>query len=97
MLTANHIGIEPKLIHTTMRTEKFMSERMLIREKYRGKKVIFGVDKAHRLTGVNLKLNAIRKYLSLNPSLRKKLVLVQILEKSRHCSEEAANATFQDV
>jgi trehalose-6-phosphate synthase len=76
MLTVNHIGIEPKLIHSTMKSEYFLSEKMKLSERYKRKKVIFGIEKSHKLTGVNLKLNAIRKYLSLHPNLRHKIVLV---------------------
>ena len=53
-------------------------------ERYKHKKVILGIDRSHPLSGINLKLNAFRKFLYDNPSYANKVVLIQVLLESRH-------------
>jgi trehalose-6-phosphate synthase len=96
-LKVHHIGIEPKLIHTTMKSKKFLSEKLRFSERYKNKKVIFGIDKSHKLTGVNLKLNVIRKHLELHPHLRRKVKLIQMVEASRHCSQETTDQQIEEL
>ncbi|KAL5813923.1 hypothetical protein ACOSQ4_024564 [Xanthoceras sorbifolium] len=68
-----------------------------IREQFRGKKLILGVDDMDIFKGISLKLLAMEQLLQQNPQLSGKLVLVQIVNPARSTGkdvEEAKRETY---
>jgi len=60
----SHVSIEPPLIEAALRNPKTIELADAYRVKYKGKKVIVGVDVCQRLSGVVLKLAAFEKLLT---------------------------------
>lgn len=77
------IGIEPGELEQMAATEEAMAELRALRERFRGKQVIVGVDRLDYTKGIPQKLLAFEELLDNNPELRDRVVLVQVASPSR--------------
>ncbi len=77
------IGIEPDEIAEVARRPEVEAELEELRESYRGRKVVLGVDRLDYTKGLPQKLIAFEEMLEKNPDLRDKVVLIQIASPSR--------------
>jgi trehalose-6-phosphate synthase len=67
-----------------METSDFAEKLQELEAKFRGQHVLLGLDRLHSLSGVQLKLSAFNEILSETRMSRSDLVMVQVLQSSRH-------------
>ena len=72
------IGIDVFNINQQVKNEKTLQWRELIRDRWKGKKLIVGRDQFDRIRGLDKKLLAFERFLRDNPEYIDKVVLVQI-------------------
>ncbi len=77
------IGIEPDEIAAVARKAACRAELSELRESYRGRKVVLGVDRLDYTKGLPQKLIAFEELLEQNPDLRDTVVFIQIAAPSR--------------
>ncbi len=77
------IGIEPEEIEEIGRRPESVAEFDELRERYRGRTVILGVDRLDYTKGLPQKLIAFEELLEKNPELADKVVFIQIASPSR--------------
>ncbi|MEZ4236939.1 MAG: bifunctional alpha,alpha-trehalose-phosphate synthase (UDP-forming)/trehalose-phosphatase [Myxococcota bacterium] len=77
------IGIEPDEIASLATSEEAVAQYAELRERYRGKRVILGVDRLDHTKGIPQRLLAFEELLRDHPELRDEVVLVQIASPSR--------------
>jgi trehalose 6-phosphate synthase/phosphatase len=77
------IGIEPEEIEEIARRPEIAAEYSALRERYRGRTVILGVDRLDYTKGLPQKLVAFEELLEKNPELADKVVFIQIASPSR--------------
>ena len=77
------IGIEPEEIEEIGRRPETIAEFDELRERYRGRTVILGVDRLDYTKGLPQKLVAFEELLEKNPELADKVVFIQIASPSR--------------
>mmetsp|Transcript_28100 Transcript_28100/g.27803 ORF Transcript_28100/g.27803 Transcript_28100/m.27803 type:complete len:566 (+) Transcript_28100:692-2389(+) len=86
MIRIGHLGIEPRVIQEALQTEEFKNIQKELNIKYKGKKVLLGIDPLHVLSGITLKLNAFREALRSRINFVNKAVLLQILTEAKTVS-----------
>lgn len=77
-------GIEPELYSETLQMASVKKQIEELRDKFSGKKVIFGCDPLESSRGLVQKFEAFEGFLTSNPSWKGKVVLVQMCPKSQH-------------
>ncbi|XP_024987489.1 probable alpha,alpha-trehalose-phosphate synthase [UDP-forming] 10 isoform X1 [Cynara cardunculus var. scolymus] len=66
-----------------------------IAERFKGKKLIVGVDDMDIFKGISLKLLAFEYLLQMHPALRDKLVLIQIVNPARSAGKDVQEAKME--
>jgi len=64
IVTMSHVSVEPDKLDKLLALKEVQDRAAELREKYKGRKIIVGVDVCHRLSGVSLKLAAMDKLLT---------------------------------
>ncbi|HLU67273.1 MAG TPA: bifunctional alpha,alpha-trehalose-phosphate synthase (UDP-forming)/trehalose-phosphatase [Kofleriaceae bacterium] len=77
------IGIEPDEIEEVARRPEVVAEYEELVRRYRGRKVVLGVDRLDYTKGLPQKLLAFEEMLERNPDLRDQVVFIQIAAPSR--------------
>ncbi|KAJ3129120.1 Trehalose-6-P synthase/phosphatase complex synthase subunit [Nowakowskiella sp. JEL0407] len=82
------IGIDPFKFTEGVKNEKIAARIDRLKEKFKGFKIIVGVDRLDYIKGVPQKLHALELFLSKHPEWQEKVVLVQVAVPSRQDVEE---------
>lgn len=77
------IGIDPERFLSHLSTEKVQNRILQLREKFRGKKVLVGIDRLDYVKGVPQKLHAFENFLQGHPEWVGRAVLVQLAIPTR--------------
>ena len=77
------IGIDPGRFTSALRTNEVQVHINELRERFRGRKVMLGVDRLDMIKGIPHKLLAFEKFLSENPDWANKVILIQIAVPTR--------------
>jgi trehalose-6-phosphate synthase len=85
------IGIEPAEFHTRLWKKTVQDSIRSMKDKFRGEKVIVGVDRLDCIKGLPQKLLAFERFLEKNPSWVGKATLVQVVVPSRDGLESHKN------
>ncbi|KAG8965373.1 Trehalose-6-P synthase/phosphatase complex synthase subunit [Tulasnella sp. 408] len=85
------IGIDPEQFVNGLQTEPVMKKLKAFEDRFKGVKVIVGVDRLDYIKGVPQKLHALEVFLSQHPEWVGKVVLVQLAVPSRGDVEEYQN------
>ncbi|KAG9038736.1 Trehalose-6-P synthase/phosphatase complex synthase subunit [Tulasnella sp. UAMH 9824] len=85
------IGIDPEQFVNGLQTEPVLKKLHAFEERFKGVKVIVGVDRLDYIKGVPQKLHALEVFLSQHPEWVGKVVLVQLAVPSRGDVEEYQN------
>ncbi|KAJ3049258.1 threalose-6-phosphate phosphatase [Rhizophlyctis rosea] len=72
------IGIDVGRVLERRKSPGVLEKMAAIREMYAGKKIIIGRDKLDHIKGVQHKLNAFEKFLTLYPQWQNQVVLIQV-------------------
>ncbi|KAG5407901.1 hypothetical protein IGI04_014020 [Brassica rapa subsp. trilocularis] len=94
------IGIQMGRLESVLNLPATAEKLKEIQEKYRGKKVILGVDDMDIFKGLSLKILAVEHLLQQYPSMQGKLVLIQIVNPARGSGkdvQEAKKETYYNV
>ena len=88
-ITSTPVGIDVFALKDHLRRDKVLKWRRLIKQRWRGKKLIVCRDQFDRIRGLNKKMLAYERFLRENPKYIEKIVLVQIcLGKSQDDESE---------
>lgn len=82
------IGIDPKEIEAAKARPEVEDEYAQLRAQYAGKKVVLGVDRLDYTKGLPQKLLAFEELLERDPSIRERVVFIQVAAPSRSGVEE---------
>ncbi|KAJ3282888.1 Trehalose-6-P synthase/phosphatase complex synthase subunit [Borealophlyctis nickersoniae] len=82
------IGIDPVKFTEGLNSERIQKRIAALEEKFKGMKLIVGVDRLDYIKGVPQKLHALELFLSKHPEWIEKVVLVQVAVPSRQDVEE---------
>ncbi|KAK9390479.1 glycosyl transferase [Lipomyces mesembrius] len=85
------IGIDPDKFTEALKTEKVQKRIAQLEAKFKGVKLIVGVDRLDYIKGVPQKLHALEVFLTEHPEWIGKVVLVQVAVPSRQDVEEYQN------
>ncbi|KAG0294224.1 Trehalose-6-P synthase/phosphatase complex synthase subunit [Dissophora globulifera] len=85
------IGIDPEKFADGLKETAVTNRIQSLREKFKGVKLIVGVDRLDYIKGVPQKLHALEVFLSEHPEWIGKVVLVQVAVPSREDVEEYQN------
>ncbi|KAF8945913.1 Trehalose-6-P synthase/phosphatase complex synthase subunit [Haplosporangium gracile] len=85
------IGIDPEKFAEGLKEPSVINRIQSLREKFKGVKLIVGVDRLDYIKGVPQKLHALEVFLSEHPEWIGKVVLVQVAVPSRQDVEEYQN------
>ncbi|KAK4779970.1 hypothetical protein SAY87_016076 [Trapa incisa] len=77
------VGVHMGRLESVLNLPATSTKLKEIREKFKGKKVILGVDDMDIFKGISLKFLALEQLLQQNTQLRRKVVLVQIVNPAR--------------
>ena len=77
------IGIDPGRFTSAIRTDEVQEHIRELRERFRGRKVMLGVDRLDMIKGIPHKLLAFEKFLNENPEWKDKVNLIQIAVPTR--------------
>jgi trehalose 6-phosphate synthase/phosphatase len=88
MLRVREVCIEVEVIKKVTQSPEFFSLTQSLKNKYKGYKVLLGVDNMHELSGILLKLNAFKKFLETSG---KDFVLLQYLTKPKITNGKECN------
>ncbi|VVA91594.1 unnamed protein product [Arabis nemorensis] len=78
------IGIDPDRFIRTCKLPEVIQQMNELKERFAGKKVIFGVDRLDMIKGIPQKFLGFEKFLEENPNWHDKIVLVQIAVPTRN-------------
>lgn len=85
------IGIDPEKFDEGMRKENVKKRIAVLEDKFKGVKLMVGVDRLDYIKGVPQKLHALEVFLTDHPEWIGKVVLVQVAVPSRQDVEEYQN------
>ncbi|OUS42733.1 glycosyltransferase family 20-domain-containing protein [Ostreococcus tauri] len=77
------IGIDPSRFTAALRTDQVQDHIKELQERFRGRKVMLGVDRLDMIKGIPHKLLAFEKFLIENPEWKDKCCLIQIAVPTR--------------
>jgi trehalose 6-phosphate synthase/phosphatase len=83
-LEAFPISIDFKKFNSAYSTPKVTGERNKIRNLYKGKKIIFSVDRLDYTKGIIYRLRGYARFLKNNPEWKEKVVFILIAVPTRH-------------
>ncbi|KAL3644523.1 putative alpha,alpha-trehalose-phosphate synthase [UDP-forming] 9 [Castilleja foliolosa] len=86
-----HMGRQENVLNLPSTVEKFEE----IREIFKGKKIILGVDDMDIFKGISLKLLAFEQLLRQHKEFRGKLVLVQIVNPARSSGKDVIETKYE--
>lgn len=86
------VGIHMGQIESALNHPSSSAKVKEIKEKFRGKKIILGVDDMDIFKGISLKLLAMELLLQQHPEFRGQLVLVQIINPARSTGKDVQEA-----
>ncbi|KAJ3072177.1 threalose-6-phosphate phosphatase, partial [Quaeritorhiza haematococci] len=72
------IGIDIQRVESRRKTKAVLDKMAAIRDMYPNRKIIIGRDKLDHIKGVQHKLNAFEKFLTLYPEWQNRVVLLQV-------------------
>ncbi|KAJ5550234.1 hypothetical protein N7461_004932 [Penicillium sp. DV-2018c] len=82
------VGIDPQKFTETLQNPEVQERIQTLKERYKGIKVIVGVDRLDHIKGLTQKLNCFDAFLDDHPELQNKVVLIQIAVPSREDVKE---------
>lgn len=85
------IGIDPSKFEDGLKQPKVQERMAMLESKFKGVKLIVGVDRLDYIKGVPQKLHALEVFLCEHPEWIGKVVLVQVAVPSRQDVEEYQN------
>ncbi|KAJ5118331.1 hypothetical protein N7526_009968 [Penicillium atrosanguineum] len=86
------VGIDPQKFTDTLRRPEVQERIKSLKERYKGMKVIVGIDRLDHIKGLTQKLKGFDYFLDDHPELRTKVVLIQVAVPSREDVKE-----YQDL
>ncbi|KAG6502046.1 hypothetical protein ZIOFF_041933 [Zingiber officinale] len=86
------VGVHIGRLHSLLNQPETISKVQEIEEKFKGKKLLLGVDDMDIFKGISLKLLALELLLERSPSLRGNVVLVQIVNPARSTGKDVKEA-----
>lgn len=86
------VGIDPQKFTDALQTDDVRRRIRELRERYKGVKVILGVDRLDHIKGLPQKLKGYDRFLEEHPELQNKVVLIQVAVPSREDVKE-----YQDL
>lgn len=86
------VGIDPQKFTDALQTPEVQERISTLKERYKGMKVIVGVDRLDFIKGLTQKLKGFDSFLDDHPELRNKVVLIQVAVPSREDVKE-----YQDL
>lgn len=100
IVTMSHVSIETERFDVILNNPETAIKAQLIKDKYKGRKIILGIDVCQRLSGIALKLAGYEKLLSeYNTAEKKGLVLIQraIRQGSRVEDETVTSSDIRGI
>lgn len=82
------VGIDPQKFTGTLQKPEVQERINTLEERYKGMKVIVGVDRLDYIKGLTQKLKGFDSFLDDHPELRNKVVLIQVAVPSREDVKE---------
>ncbi|KAJ5886073.1 uncharacterized protein N7473_008747 [Penicillium subrubescens] len=82
------VGIDPHKFADTLQKQEVQDRIKTLEERYKGMKVIVGVDRLDYIKGLTQKLKGFDSFLDDHPELRNKVVLIQVAVPSREDVKE---------
>ncbi|XP_020253331.1 probable alpha,alpha-trehalose-phosphate synthase [UDP-forming] 9 [Asparagus officinalis] len=89
------IGVHIGRIQLVLNLPITISKVQEIEQKFKGKKLILGVDDLDIFKGISLKLEGFELFLERNPALRGQIVLVQIINPARSTGKNYTEARIE--
>ncbi|RAH69044.1 trehalose-6-phosphate synthase [Aspergillus aculeatinus CBS 121060] len=86
------VGIDPQKFADSQANEDVQKRIKELQERYKGMKIIIGVDRLDHIKGLTQKLKAYDTFLDQHPELSNKVVLIQVAVPSREDVKE-----YQDL
>lgn len=86
------MGIDPQKFSDTLQKQEVQDRIRTLEERYKGMKIIVGVDRLDYIKGLTQKLKGFDSFLENYPELRNKVVLIQVAVPSREDVKE-----YQDL
>lgn len=82
------VGIDPQKFTDALQKPEVQERIKSLRERYKGVKVIVGVDRLDHIKGLTQKLKSFDAFLDDHPELQNKIVLIQVAVPSREDVKE---------
>ena len=82
------VGIDPQKFADTQKNPAVIKRIQELEEKYKGMKVVIGVDRLDYIKGLTLKLKAYDEFLDRHKDIQNKVVLIQVAVPSREDVKE---------
>jgi trehalose 6-phosphate synthase len=82
------VGIDPQKFAETLQKQEVQDRIKTLEERYKGMKVIVGVDRLDYIKGLTQKLKGFDSFLDDHPELCNKVVLIQVAVPSREDVKE---------
>lgn len=86
------MGIDPQKFTDALQSDDVKRRIRELQERYKGVKVILGVDRLDHIKGLPQKLKGYDRFLEEHPELQNKVVLIQVAVPSREDVKE-----YQDL
>ncbi|KAJ5378089.1 uncharacterized protein N7496_005498 [Penicillium cataractarum] len=86
------VGIDPQKFADTLQKPEVQDRIKTLEDRYKGVKVILGIDRLDYIKGLTQKLKGFDSFLDDHPELRNKVVLIQVAVPSREDVKE-----YQDL
>lgn len=87
------IGIDPEMFRRCLEEEETKRKIKELRERFRGKRIVLGVDRTDYIKGLPHKMKGFQRFLTRNPDMVDKVVLLQIAIPSRQEVREYSSYT----
>lgn len=86
------VGIDPQKFADTLQKPEVQDRIKTLEDRYKGIKVIVGIDRLDHIKGLTQKLKGFDSFLDDHPELQNKVVLIQVAVPSREDVKE-----YQDL
>lgn len=97
MIRIGHLGVEPHIIDEVCKTDDYSNTVKELKALYGNKKVLLGIDPLHRLSGISLKLKALKLSMQNLHQYRQKVVFVQLLAQAKNSSDDEKNEVLAEI
>ncbi|GJN16247.1 hypothetical protein PR202_gb03213 [Eleusine coracana subsp. coracana] len=91
------VGVHVSRLESVLKLPATISKVQEIEQKYKGMMLMLGVDDMDIFKGISLKLLGLELLLERNPKLRRKVVLVQIINPARSIGKDVQEAIREAV